>query len=105
MTLSPRNLYRRCVFFSALLLSAPLTLGLLIDTSASQMRVLPMEQEAGEQFLRQVLGKEDLAFLINFDIDVTLDQDYTSDVRELRRALDQTRINAGGAVGGGPGAG
>src|SRR5437868_15176370 len=39
----------------------PLTLGLLIDTSASQMRVSPMEQEAGEQFLRQVLDTEDLA--------------------------------------------
>ena len=83
----------------------PLTLGLLIDTSASQMNVLPMEREAGEQFLRQVLTKEDLAFLINFDIDVTLDQDFTTDVRELRHALDQTRINAGSGIGGAPGAG
>src|SRR5437763_13913185 len=37
----------------------PLTLDLLIDTSASHMNVLPMEREAGEQFLRQVLTKED----------------------------------------------
>jgi VWFA-related protein len=83
----------------------PLTIGLLIDTSASQMRVLPMERDAGEQFLRQVLTKEDLAFLINFDVDVTLDQDFTTDVGELRHALDQTRINAGSGIGGGPGAG
>ena len=29
----------------------PLTLGILLDTSGSQERVLPLEQEAGSQFL------------------------------------------------------
>ena len=33
----------------------PLTLGILLDTSGSQQRVLPLEQEAGSQFLEQVL--------------------------------------------------
>jgi VWFA-related protein len=77
----------------------PLTLGLLIDTSGSQMRVLPMEQEVGAAFLRDVLTAKDLAFLINFDIAVDLLQDYTSDAARLRSAMQQTRINDGGGSG------
>ena len=33
----------------------PLTLGILLDTSGSQTYVLPLEQQAGSQFLEQVL--------------------------------------------------
>ena len=79
----------------------PLTLGILIDTSGSQQRVLPMEQEVGAAFLRDVLTPKDLAFLINFDISVDLIQDYTSDAAQLRRALDKTRINDGAGSGSG----
>jgi VWFA-related protein len=79
----------------------PLTLGLLIDTSGSQMRVLPMEQEVGAAFLRDVLTPKDLAFLINFDIAVDLIQDYTNDAARLRRAMEKTRINDGGGSGAG----
>jgi len=77
----------------------PLTLGLLIDTSGSQFRVLPMEQEVGAAFLRDVLSPKDLAFLINFDISVSLLQDYTNDPDRLRRAMEQTKINDGGGSG------
>ncbi len=84
----------------------PLTLGLLIDTSGSQQRVLPVEQEVGAQFLRQVLRDKDLAFLISFDVNVELLQDFTNDGRELRAGLQRTRINTGGGSGGGiPGLG
>lgn len=79
----------------------PLTLGLLIDTSGSQTRVLPMEKEVGAAFLRDVLTPKDLAFLLNFDISVDLLQDYTSDAARLRRALEKTRINDGGGSGAG----
>src|SRR5215470_16619708 len=44
--------------------SLPLTLGILIDSSASQERVLPMEQEIGGAFLSQVLREKDMAFVI-----------------------------------------
>ena len=77
----------------------PLTLGLLIDTSGSQTRVLPMEQLVGSAFLNDVLTPKDLAFLINFDIQVSLLQDYTSDAERLRRAMLQTQINDGGGSG------
>ena len=78
----------------------PLTLGIMIDTSASQTRVLEIEQESCAEFLKQVLRPKDLAFVINFDVDVNLDQDFTSNVRDLTRALNKMQINAG--VGGGP---
>lgn len=83
----------------------PLTLGILVDTSNSQTRVLPMEKEVGSAFLNEVLTPKDLAFVINFDVNVTLLQDFTSNTRELREAINSTRINAGGVVGGIPGAG
>jgi VWFA-related protein len=78
----------------------PLTLGIMIDTSASQTRVLTIEQEACAEFLHSVLRPKDLAFVINFDVDVDLDQDFTNNVRDLTRALNRVQINAG--MGGGP---
>src|SRR5205823_3630864 len=83
----------------------PLTLGILVDTSGSQERVLPMEQDVGARFLKQILRDKDLAFLINFDIDVELDQDFTNSTRELRAGLDKMKINTGGPSGGSPGIG
>src|SRR5215471_18581479 len=79
----------------------PLTLGILIDTSPSQTRVLTIEQEDCAQFLQSVLRKKDLAFLINFDSDIDLDQDYTNNATSLKRALNKLQIG-GGSAGGGP---
>jgi VWFA-related protein len=83
----------------------PLTLGLMIDSSASQMRVLEDEKVVGAQFLREVLRKDDLAFVISFDVNVDLLQDYTNDASELRRAMNRAKINSGGTGGGLPGLG
>lgn len=74
----------------------PLTLGMLIDTSPSQQRVLGVEKEEGKAFLRQVLRPKDLAFVLHFDMEVELLQDFTSDVHSLARAVDETVINGGG---------
>src|SRR5437868_2848153 len=76
----------------------PLTLGILIDTSVSQERVLGMEQQVGAQFLREVLRQKDLAFVMSFDVNVDLMQDYTASAQELRRALERVRINSGGGM-------
>jgi VWFA-related protein len=75
----------------------PLTLGILIDTSPSQTRVLPMEQQVGASFLRQVLGKNDLAFVISFDVNVDLLQDLTDSNTLLTDALRHTQIGGGGS--------
>jgi VWFA-related protein len=85
----------------------PLTLGMLIDSSASQERVLGMEQEVGGAFLNQIMRPKDLAFVVDFNIGVSLLQDFTSNVHKLRAALNSVRINSGGqaAVTGLPGQG
>jgi VWFA-related protein len=85
----------------------PLTLGILLDTSSSQYRVLPLEQDAGSQFLERVLKPRDEAFLLSFDVDVDLLQDYTNSPRQLARAMGKAQINDAGGNGsvGIPGAG
>ena len=78
----------------------PLTLGIMIDTSGSQVRVLDMEKEVGGAFLRQVLTAKDEAYVIDFDVDSELIQDYTSDVHRLQAALNKVKINSGVSSGG-----
>ena len=83
----------------------PLTLGMLIDSSASQERVLEMEKEVGGSFLSQIIRVKDLAFVIDFDISVSLLQDFTASIRRLKDALNSAKINNGGQVGSMPGMG
>jgi VWFA-related protein len=77
----------------------PLTIGILLDTSGSQINVLPMEQQAGAEFLKDVLTPKDEAFLISFDINVDLLADYTNSPREIKRAIDKASINTGAGTG------
>jgi len=83
----------------------PLTIGILLDTSFSQDRVLPIEKEVGAQFLQRLLRKEDEAFLISFDVNVDLLQDFTNSEHDIRKGMNTAKINGGGAVGGLPGIG
>jgi VWFA-related protein len=80
----------------------PLTLGILLDTSGSQQRVLQLEQDAGAQFIQRVLRKKDEAFLLGVDVNVDLLQDLTNDPRLISRALHKAEINAGVSMGSGP---
>ncbi len=81
----------------------PLTLGILIDTSGSQQRVLDMEKEVGSSFLENIIRPKDEAFVISFDIDINLMQDFTNSVSKLRHALNDSKINTGGvSCSGGP---
>jgi VWFA-related protein len=82
----------------------PLTLGLLIDTSINQRKVLGAEQQAGITFLNQVLREDkDQAFVIHFDRDVELVQDLTPSRQKLEKALEQLQqpkqMRAGGPGG------
>jgi VWFA-related protein len=93
----------------------PLTLGLLVDTSYSQRRVMDQERSASGSFLDNILRPEkDQAFLIHFDHEVELLQDLTPSREKLRAALasmdaphfSQTGADPGGSNGGGsPGGG
>jgi VWFA-related protein len=80
----------------------PLTLGILLDTSGSQMNVLPLEQQSGSEFLHQIIRQKDQAFVVTFDVDVDLAQDFTNNVSELTHALDKAEINTAGGNGAGP---
>jgi len=80
--------------------SQPLTLGILLDTSGSQQNVLPLEQDAGSQFLQRVLRQKDEAFLVSFDVNVDLLQDFTDSPRELSHAMSKAEINTAGGNGG-----
>jgi len=66
----------------------PLDLGLLVDTSMSQRRVLDQERGASGSFIDQVLrvGKDE-AFVIHFDWEVELLQDLTSSREKLQSAI------------------
>jgi len=77
----------------------PLTIGILLDTSGSQMNVLPLEKESGSTFLRDVLTSKDEAFLISFDINVDLLSDYTNRASEISRAMNKAQINTGAGTG------
>jgi VWFA-related protein len=94
----------------------PLTLGLLVDTSLSQRRVLDQERTASYSFLDKMLRPKDTAFVIHFDREAELLQDLTSSREKLQSALDKlktpdepTRARGGGqgssGGGGGPGGG
>jgi VWFA-related protein len=83
----------------------PLTLGILIASSGSQLRVLDMEKEVGGAFLKQILTDKDEAFVIDFNIDANLAQDFTRDVHRLQKALNSVKINSGITMPTLPGAG
>ena len=66
----------------------PLTIGLLVDTSMSQERVLNAERSASFRFLDQVLREtKDQVFLLQFDMAVMLRQELTSSRKKLDEAL------------------
>ncbi len=66
----------------------PLTLGLLVDVSGSQRRLIPDERSASFQFFDQVLREDlDRAFVIQFQGQVELLHDLTSSRDDLQRAL------------------
>ncbi len=71
----------------------PLTLGLVVDTSGSQRRVLDQERNASSTFLDQVMRQnKDMAFVIHFDSEVELLQDLTSSRKDLQAAISQLEV-------------
>jgi VWFA-related protein len=71
----------------------PLTIGLLVDTSKSQERLIDIERRAAYEFFSKVLRKKDEAFLIQFGAEAELLQDSTSSPKLLQKGLDQLRLS------------
>jgi Ca-activated chloride channel homolog len=77
----------------------PLRIGVLIDTSNSIRDRLHFEQEAAIDFLQETLrpGK-DLAFVVAFDVEPQLLQDYTDDADKLAQASRNLQAGGGTAL-------
>src|ERR1700691_6274838 len=71
----------------------PLTIGLLVDTSKSQERLIDIERRAAYEFFSKVLRKKDLAFLIQFGAEAELLQDDTNSPRLLQDGLNQLHMS------------
>ena len=81
----------------------PLSLAILIDTSASEERTLPDEKAAARAFLENVLrGNRDEAAIVSFTGETTLEQGFTGSLERLRRAIDRVEfVPPSGYIGGG----
>ncbi len=92
------NLPQEIRFFSRQT-DLPLRVGLLIDTSNSIRDRLKFEQEAAIDFLYNVIrGRKDLAFLMTFDNEPSIIQDYTDSLENLRDAILRQRAGGGTAL-------
>lgn len=75
----------------------PLSVALVLDTSASIMARLKFEQEAaGEFFFNALRRGTDKALVVAFDRSVSLLQDYTDDSELLTRSVG--KVHAGGGT-------
>jgi VWFA-related protein len=71
----------------------PLTIGLLVDTSRSQIEVLEEERSASYTFLDQVLREgEDQAFIASFDKRVAIAERLSSSRSVLQSELTQLKV-------------
>ncbi len=81
----------------------PLSLSILIDTSASQERTLPEEKSAAIAFLETVIrpAKDEVA-VVSFTGEATLEQGMTNNITRLRRSIDKVQfVPPSGYIGGG----
>jgi len=81
----------------------PLSLAIVIDTSASQERTLPDEKRAAQRFVDSVIrpSKDEVAVL-TFTGETTLEQGLTGSVARVRRAIDAVEfVPPSGYVGAG----
>lgn len=81
---------QKLTFFSKI--QQPISLALLLDTSASMDERMGIAQEAAVGFARQ-LRKDDLAQVIDFDSQVRVLADFTNDAAALEKAIRSTTPN------------
>ena len=77
----------------------PLRIALLLDTSNSIRPRLQFEQDAALDFLNKVIRRQkDMAFLMTFDNEPEVVQDYTDDLSLLTNAVRNQRAGGGTAL-------
>jgi VWFA-related protein len=73
--------------------NGPLSVAILIDTSASQERTLPGTKLAAEKFAESILrSNKNHAALVSFTGEATVEQDLTNDLSKLSAAIDRVKI-------------
>jgi len=70
---------------------APMSVAILIDTSASTKQVLDKIQKAARDFVK-VLRPEDKGIIVSFDYQTRFLSELTPDRKKLSNAINQTRI-------------
>lgn len=75
----------------------PVTLGLVIDTSGSMRTKIDPVSKAS-LLLIQSSNPEDEVFIIGFNTEATLVEDFTNDIRDLRDSLDNLIVGGGTAL-------
>ena len=86
----------------------PLFLAIVIDTSASQERVLPNTKLAADVFVRGMVAAQDRGAVVTFAGETTLEQSMTADVSKIREAIARVKFTppagylSGGVYVGGP---
>ncbi len=84
----------------------PLTIGLLIDTSMSQVKVLDAERSACFRFLDQVLRpRQDKVFIMQFDSRIITRQELTGSWKDLNDSLSSVETPSMSQLRGGIGTG
>src|SRR5215467_7676483 len=72
----------------------PLTMGLLVDTSNSQVRLIGDELHAATQFFEQVIHPRDSAFLMSFDAQVKVVMERSGSPQAIKAGLEKLREDA-----------
>jgi Ca-activated chloride channel family protein len=71
----------------------PLSLAILIDTSISEERTLPIEKSAASSFVDTVIRPDkDEAAVVSFTGEATLEQNLTGNASRVRHALDRVEF-------------
>lgn len=78
--------------------SVALTLGLAVDTSGSMQDKWRETIAAVDGFLSRLMTERDRAFLVDFDVDLDLRTELTSDPGEIRDALEGVQPEGGTAL-------
>jgi Ca-activated chloride channel homolog len=75
----------------------PVSVGIVIDNSGTMRDKRPAVNQAALNFVR-ASNRGDEVFLVNFDSEYYLDQDFTADVDKLKEALENLQSRGGTAL-------
>jgi VWFA-related protein len=91
------------IFSFERLTETPITIALLVDVSGSLIEGLPFERDAATRFFQKVLRPDkDLASVLTFSKEVTLEQQLTSNVEALSKGIGRARVSPQVYIPGGP---